>query len=547
MPIREKIARMVVLRPVEYPDTLEQILRDGRGGVLDAGIVRFLTGGAGGRSGELSQVVEMIHQLREMSKLPLQLYLDAEWGLAQKFWFATRMPPQMALGAARSTELAYLNGQVIAREAAALGVSIVSNPVLDVNSNPKNPIINTRAFSDDVELVIELGRAYIRGMQEAGISACAKHFPGHGDTDTDSHRQLPRVDAGRETMIGRELRPYRELAGELWGVETGHLLCPALDAREPSTFSREMLSGILRGELGFQGLIVSDSMTMKAVKDGYGVGRAAVRAVAAGHDMILHDYESDPTETLDALTGAVMDGRLSMERVDDSVARVLTMQEKLGVLERRPVDLEAARRVIGCAQHREAARRIAQGGVTLIEAHELPLSPDRLGKTLVIATAGDGELGDIADFGAAEESSCACVEAEFRARTRCDVVRIPERPDRTEMDGILKRCMEYDTVVFASFVRVVAYKVQSGKADARQVQLMRAIRERARRFVVMIFGSPYVLDALPGIENCVLAYGDDQYCIQAAVQAAFGEIPARGRLPVTVNARYGFGYGIVGK
>lgn len=545
MTLEEKISKIMVMRCAAHFDHVEALLSEGRVSILDAGIFRIITGSEGMRAGTLDEVVSKINSYIACAKNPLQLYLDAEWGIAQRFWFATRLPPAMMLGAARSEKLAYENGQVIAREARALGISIVSNPVLDVNSNPRNPIINTRAFGDNAELVIKLGAAYIAGMQEEKVIPTGKHYPGHGDTESDSHRTMPVVRKSKEALFEMELRPYQALAKEMWGVETGHILYPALlnpeEGQIPATLSRTIIHDILRKEFGFQGLIVSDSMTMRGIKETYGVKRAAVMAVCAGHDMILQDYESEPEVTLDAFMQAAESGELPMERIDESVARILYYQERVDACLERPIDLCHARSVIGCQEHQDVAQKIAESGVTLLEGRYLPA---KAVKTLLIATIGEEEMREIADFGAASDSSSQLVAAEVQKRVNADVMTIGEIPTDDEIKAVLKRAGDYQHVIFASFIRVVAYKELSGAIDAGQKQLIEALNERTPAFSFLLFGSPYILKELPTMDNCIEAYGDDIHCIKAAVKVLFGEITAKGTLPVAIDARYPYGYGL---
>lgn len=495
------------------------------------------------RAGTLEEVICKINELISYSKNPLQLYIDAEWGIAQRFWFATRFPPLMALGAARSPSLAYENGQVIAKEARALGISIVSNPVLDINSNPKNPIINTRAFGDNAELVIELGKAYIEGMQAERVIPTAKHYPGHGDTATDSHRAMPIVEKSREQLMEVELCPYRALSKIMWGVETGHILYPSLlkpeEGRIPATLSRSILHDLLRKEFGFDGLIISDSMTMKGIKEEYGIERAAVMAIHAGHDMILQDYESEPEITLHALLEACKNGELSMAQIDESVARIMRYQEMIQACLTKPIDLSYAKSIIGCATHQQVAQKVAECGVTLIEGQSIPVKPM---KTLLISTVGEEELREIADFGAANESSSKRIAAAIQKRCDADVMTIGEIPTQGEIDEVLAQSKNYQHIIFASFIRVVAYKELSGAIDVQQKKLIETLNYVAPVFSFLLFGSPYILKELPTLHNCIEAYGDDEHCIDAAVKVLFGEIVATGKLPVSIDERYSYNY-----
>ena len=536
MTLKEKLAQMMIVRGIGYEESIRSMIRAGHIAAIGAVAIPERT---------IDGAVAHMNQYLADATEPFAFYIDAEWGVAQIFPEGTRVPAQMCVGASRSEELAYLNGYLVASECKALGFSIVGSPALDVNLNGNNPIINTRAFSDDTDLVIRLGRAYVKGVQDAGVIPCGKHYPGHGDTAVDSHMAIPVVTRDKDSLMEIELRPYRELAKEMWGVMTAHISFPALAAPGeediPATLSHKIIYEILRDQFGFEGLIISDSLTMKGIKDIYGLD-AAVGAIRAGHDIILQDYESDPALTMELLVRAVHEGKLSMQQIDESVERVLKWKQRVVPQGSRQISAAHAKQILGCEKHRDIARRIAEGGITLLESDCLPLAPGRAGRTLVISTVGEEEGQQIRDFGLADDSSSKRVAQAVAKRMPIDHLCVPEHPSAEDIEMVLARAEGCDQVIFASFIRPVAYKPTSGTITENQQRLICALTERIPNFIYLIFGSPYCLRSLPKMKNCLVAYGDDEWSIEAAVRAMFGEIPARGKLPIRINDEYPFGY-----
>ncbi|MBR5479656.1 MAG: hypothetical protein IKU84_05715 [Clostridia bacterium] len=536
--IEEKVAYMIIVRGENYIPRLHEMAKDGHlGGVGAVAIPK--------ESRTPEKLVEIMNSLREESPLPITFYADAEHGLAVSVPFATRFPSAMALGAAGDLELARLNAQAIGREARVLGFNIVASPTLDVNIEPENPIICTRAFSDDTDTVIKFGRAYLEGLQSEGRITCGKHFPGHGATATDSHMTMPVVDRTREELDEVELRPYREICNDMWGVMTAHIFFPALagegEVDVPATMSRTMLYKTLREDIGFDNLIVSDSLTMKGIKDKYGLD-ASVGAILAGHDMILQDYSDDPIITYNHIVQAVKDGRIPMEWIDASVERILKFQEKSGATVDFRADIDEVLRVVGCEEHIKLAKTVAARGVTFIEGANVPMKADAMGKTLIIATVGPEEIHGITDIGAAGGFSSTNIGVSVNRYCKADLERISETPEPADVDRVIELAKGYDTVIFAPFVRTVSYKVNGGKVHPEILRLAEAVNNSDSDTVALVFGNPYSLAVFPEFKNCILSYGDDVYSIDASVNALFGAEEMTAKLPVQVSDKYPRGY-----
>jgi len=544
MSLRQKVGQMVCVRSYNYRNKIADMLSGGL--VSSLGAVVITQKG----TKELEQVIRIINEYKQLSVLPLFLYMDAECGIRDMFDFGTAFPSLMALGATFSKKLAYKMGNIIGKEARAIGMTMVSNPVLDINNNPDNPIINTRAISDKADLVIELAAEYTRGMQNSGIIPNGKHFPGHGDTDTDSHMTIPVVSHDREYLMDTELKPFRELIGKgLLGIMTAHILYPSLLGAEedgvPATMSRNIITNLLRNELNFKGLIVSDSLAMKGIKDFYGLEKSSVSAVKAGHDIILQDYNTDPEITIDAVVYAVESGEINVEQINDSVKRILKIRKQLGNFDNIPVDIKAVRQVVGSREHVAVAREIADKSVTLLESRDIPFMVKNNGKVLVIATKTEEEGSVAEDLHSNIVGKAGYLFEECNKYTdNMDFMVIDENPDKRETEKLIKISADYESVIFATFVRVISYKEGSGNIPEAQARLIGILNESVNKPVFIIFGSPYTLRRLPELRNCIVTYSDCEYSIDSALKILFGKMKATGKLPVEINKKYEYGYGL---
>ena len=452
-------------------------------------ILRLVKGGIGGVcffQGNVYELPSLVNSLQNEAKVPLLMSADYEHGVGQQVSGATPLPTNMAVGATGSEDLARRKGRVTAVESRALGVPWVLAPVVDLQSNPKNPIINTRAFGEDVDLVTRLARAFAQGVREGGGLNCAKHFPGHGDTSMDSHVDLPVDDRPGDDLRARDLRPYAALRDDVDSVMTGHLLVRAFDAERPASLSPKITAELLRREIGFGGLICTDAFQMGGITRHTPEPQALVQAVEAGADVILFPVE--PELAAGVLVDAVEDGRLSEKRVDDAVERIFSLKDRAGLFETRHTDPNRVEGLVGCEEHREAARRIAEAAVTKVRDPRsvLPLSGD------VSCTAvGDGNAD-------AFREALGAGEGEVR--------------------------------VAAVFARPRAW---TGRAELDENQIAR-VRELSPA-VVVSFGSPYVIHQVPESAAFVCVYSEDEASQRAAARALRGEIPFRGKLPVSLE------------
>ncbi len=475
------------------------------------------------------------NQLQAKSKLPLLIGADFERGTAMRLDEGTSFPTAMALAAAGNPKDAYTMGKITALEARAAGIQWIYAPDADVNSNPGNPIINTRSFGENPEKVSEFVAEFIRGVQENGGLATAKHFPGHGDTTADSHIDLPVVTADRARLEKLELVPFRAaIAAGVGSIMTGHLNVPALepDPHTPATLSSRVLTDLLRGQLGFQGLVVTDAMDMGGITVRYAPGNAAVRAFLAGADALL--MPPVPDAAYEALLAAAHSGQISKERLDASVRRILEAKAHLDLQKNRLVDVAALNEKFGRVAWQAESQEISDRGITLLRdtPQRLPLDGTKPTRALLVCLYADPEPYPGEDLERELRRRFDSV-ATLRADTKfakAENLKLPG-PD------------SYDVAILALFVRVSDRK---GDVDvpADQFPLIQQLYKAGKPVISVGLGSPYLIERFPQAETWLSAFGISDVAQISVVRALFGEIPIRGRLPVTipgVDLKAGYG------
>jgi len=475
------------------------------------------------------------NQLQAKAKLPLLIGADFERGAGMRLDEGTSFPTAMALAAGGKTEDAYTMGKITALEARAVGIQWIYAPVSDVNNNPGNPIINTRSFGENPARVAQFVGAFVRGVEENGGLATAKHFPGHGDTAADSHIDLPVITADRERLEKLELVPFRAaIEAGTGSIMTGHLAVPAMepDTNVPATLSPRILTDVLRHELNFQGLVVTDAMDMGGITVRYAPGEAAVRAVLAGADALL--MPPVPDAAFEGLQEAVRSGRISIERLDASVRRILEAKARLGLDKNRIVDINAINQKVGSVAWQDDAQEISDRGITLLRdtQHLLPLDGTKPSRGLLLAFYADPEPYPGEDLERELKSRFDSVTT-LRADTRfmsADSLKLPP-PD------------SYDVAILALFVRVSDRK---GNVDVPPEQQAFADRvyKAGKPVITLAFGSPYLIERFPQSQTWLAAFGISDVAQISMARAIFGQIPVKGHLPVTipgVDMAAGFG------
>jgi beta-N-acetylhexosaminidase len=488
--------------------------------------------------GSPTEVAAKLNALQSMSNIPMLFGADLEAGAgfrARGGYFvpnaidlggAIVFPPEMAIGATRDTALAYEQGRLTALEGRALGIHIAYAPVLDVNNNPDNPVINTRSYGEDPELAARMGVAFIHGLQDHGMIATGKHFPGHGDTGVNSHLALPVVTVSRSRLDTVELVPFRAAVnGGVGAIMSFHGAMPALDSSNvPGTLSAKVLTGLLRGEMGFKGIIISDAMDMRGVLDQFGAAEAVKRAIAAGIDVLIQPL--DVTQTIDAVVAGVSEGRYTEARLDSSVHRVLDAKRRLGLAENKLVDLNRLRFLVGDSANVQTARRVAEKSITLVRdsARQVPLARDTALRVLSITVARRADL-------AAGNAFNAELRAGGLPKLRSEFVATEDAT--LNYPRLIAAADSADVTIVSSYVGQ-SWDATTASAPQAFTNFVQSLVQRGRRPIVVAFGNPYLLQQLPWVGAYLIAWGGFPVSQTAAARALNGTAAITGHLPVTI-------------
>lgn len=518
-----------------------------------AGLVtRHRVGGFVVYAGDVFESAMIINKLQELADVPLLISADFERGLAMRTRRTTAFPEAMALAATRSPDLAYRMGRIVAAEARALGVHQNFAPVADINVHPENPVINIRSYGEDPNWVAEIAAAYAKGLQDGGVIATAKHFPGHGDVTIDSHIGLPSLSVTPGRLDSMELFPFRKLiADRVKSVMIGHIAVPSIDSTNlPATLSSKLTTELLQGQIGYDGLVVADALEMFGVLNSFKLDEASIRAVEAGIDVLLAPAPGSENTVIDAVKNAVMSGRISQERINVSVRKILAAKKSLGLDEQRFVDLSHISDIVGAPSHWETAKTIARSSVTVLRNdYVLPLQ--RVGvKTkiaLVVVSDNDDYRTEVNRPGApliTNERVGNYFATQLRRRfAGVETLRLDPRSNAMEFDSILIRLRTADVIIAPVYVKA---RSGSGRFGLPQqlINWTNALALQGKPTVFVAMGSPYILDTLKNGSAYVCAYSDGELSTEAVVEALFGEIPVRGKLPVTLPRMFSLGSGL---
>ncbi len=457
----------------------------------------------------------------------------------------TNFPHAMAFGADGKIEDAETSGRITAEEARAIGVHWNFFPDADVNSNPANPIINTRSFGEDPQQVGDLVAAYIKGAHEAGMLTTVKHFPGHGDTATDSHLGVASVNVDRAHLDSIELPPFRQaIAAGVDAVMVAHVTVPALDPdpNHVATISPAVVTDLLQKQLGFKGLIVTDALDMAGLTHLFSnnIGRAAVEAFKAGNDLLL--IPADLGASYEAMLKAVRSGEISRQRLDHSVLKILKIKGSLGLNESRTVDLSALATIVGKPENIAFGQQVADAAITLVRDNGkvLPLKSKGTAKGGLPYTTREETHNQVVAVLFSDDvrsDSGRAFGREFRARIPdAHVIYVDPRIAAGMSDEVLKAVDEAQTVVAAVYVIPTAGKVGNSvaMADATGTLLQQLLDRAAGKTAVVAMGNPYLASDFPKIENYMCTFSNATVSEVSAVKALFGEIPIHGHLPVTI-------------
>lgn len=495
------------------------------------------------------EAAELLNRLQSDSKLPLLFAADFERGVSMRLMGTTVFPHAMAFGGDGKTEDAEAFGRITAEEARAIGIHWNFFPDADVNSNPANPIINTRSFGEDPRQVGDLVTAYIKGAHEGGMLTTVKHFPGHGDTATDSHLGVASVNVDRAHLDSIELPPFRQaIAAGVDSVMVAHVTVPALDSdpNHVATISPAIVSDLLEKQLGFKGIIVTDALDMAGLTHLFSnnIGRAAVEAFKAGNDLLL--IPADFPASYNAMLQAVQSGEISRERLDHSVLKILKTKASLGLQDARLVDVNAIDKAVGKPANLAFGQQVADEAITLVRDNgkvlplKSPLKNQGTAKTALPYTTQEETHNQVVAVLFSDDvrtDSGRAFGREFRARIPdARVIYVDPRIAAGMSDEVLKAVDEATTVVAAVYVVPTAGKIGNtmAMADATGTLLQQLLDHAAGKTAVVAMGNPYLAADFPKIENYMCTFSNATVSEIAAVKALFGEIAIRGHLPVSI-------------
>lgn len=539
--LREKAAQLVYIpfhgaapntRSREYRQFLK-LVRDARVGGM------VLVNWSNGRVTQKAQPYALgafLNRMQKLARVPLMVAGDFERGASMRVDGTTVFPHAMAFGAAGDPAFSRFEGEVTAREARAFGVQWIFFPVADVNNNPDNPIINIRSYGEDPKLVAAQAVAFIEGARtdpHYRVLTTVKHFPGHGDTAVDTHLNMAVINGDRQHLDAIELFPFRAaIEAGVDSVMSAHIAVPALaPADVPATLSPAILTNLLRGDMGFKGIVVTDALEMGGIAKGYNSGEAAVLALQAGADALV--MPPDPEAAIRAIVAAVQSGRISRARLDESVGRLLAAKERVGLDRRRVVDLEGMSDQLAAPEDEEKAQLIADRAVTLVK-NEGDLLPLRAPAKACFLTLAEGHYSTAGQQFAQEVR---------RREKSAQVIALDAQMPGPTLDAAIQKAGACESYVIAAYASVAAYRGDTA-LGGEFPRLLNALIDTGKPTVLVALGNPYLVRSFPKAGAFLLTFSTVPISETAAVKALFGEIPIRGHLPVSIPGVAKIGDGI---
>ncbi|MEO8073493.1 MAG: glycoside hydrolase family 3 N-terminal domain-containing protein [Acidobacteriota bacterium] len=530
----------------EYKELRRQIVENKLGGIVLFGAPIY-------------ESVILVNRMQEAAKTPLLIAVDAETGVGMRFSDAENFPWNMAVAATGNPDFARQIGVITGREARALGIMQVYAPVLDVNNNPNNPVINVRSYGENPAEVGRFGAAFIEGLQSQNVLATAKHFPGHGDTAIDSHRGLPIINVSRQTLDKIEFPPFEQaIKAGVAAIMVAHIALPQIDPTEikplknfiqgdaeegaeivkenatmPATLSPVVQTEILRKQMNFQGLIVTDAMSMSGLTIYFNQDEAAVRAVLAGADIL--EKPADVDLTIKGLKTAVASGRIPTERLDQSVRKILAWKYELGLEKQKITPLEQIDKTVSGEDSRQLSNEIAENAITLVKKEEgvLPLAKDK--KIFMLGITN----GDDRNF-AANTFQRTLRQSGYKFESAV----LDERSTAEEITAARKKADEADIILAGLFGRVRSGAKNSVGIPENAANLLRELLQSDKKVVNISFGNPYLLNNFPEMKTYIVAYGDMTSLQRATARAIVGEIDFKGKLPISLGEKFPRGVGL---
>ncbi len=499
--------------------------------------------------GGVYETVHLVNRMQEAANVPLLISADFETGVGMRFFDAVNFPWNMAVAATGQPEFARRMGVITGLEARALGVQQVFAPVVDINNNAANPVINVRSFGENPEIVSRFGVAFSQGLQSQNVLATAKHFPGHGDTAVDSHRGLPVIDFSRERLENTEFVPFRELVKNGVGsVMISHISMPQLDGESvaplkqsikadfvedeivtknttiPATLSKNIVTDILKNDMKFDGLIVTDAMDMSGLTLYFNQPEAAVRAILAGNDVLLKPADADLT--IRGIQEAVRSGRLSENRIDESARKVIAWKYKLGLFKRKITSLNEVDKIVSSQATRKLADDIAENAITLVKNEDQILPLKQKQKALVLCITNSRDI----DF------SGRTFASSLRANgLEVERIGLDERSNEKEIADAVSKAKKAGVVIAGLFGRVRSGAKNSVGIPESGEKALREILKGDVKTIAIAFGNPYLILEFPEMKNYIVSYGDMDSLQRATAEAITGNAKFLGKLPITVG------------
>ncbi len=486
-------------------------------------------------SGEIYAARHYIKKMQKLSDIPLVFSADFERGVGIKFDGAVEFPTNMAFGATGDPDYAYKMGALTAIEARAIGFSMVFAPVADIQNNPDNPIVNTRSFGETPELVSAMVTSFIKGAHDQHFGAVVKHFPGHGNTDFDSHIDLATIYSSREKIESTELVPFKAaIKADVDMIMSAHIYVPALESTPglPATLSRSILTDLLRNEMGYDGVIITDAMAMGGIKNNFTEKFAVVSAINAGCDLLINNGVNAEF-TFNSIKDAINSGLLTESRINSSVRRLLKLKVKLGLDKNRFPDIDSDDQIIGKKSTYQIAQEVADKAVTLVK-DDLKLLPINAKNNLAIINLHDVYTKHKINLFQSEM---------LRLFPNATLFNLDMSDDSEDYSAVLDSIPNQATVVIGGFIRYGAYKGHIDFSD-NQLNFVQKLRQKTPNIVLYSFGNPYILRQVPEISTYLCGFGWQTVCQKAAVKALSGQIDITGKMPVSIPGMIKFGEGL---
>ncbi len=496
-------------------------------------IRKYKIGGVIFFTGDAVKQAELTNYYQSQSRVPLLIAMDGEWGLGMRLTDVLDFPYQMSLGAIQKDSLIYEMGHTIADQFKRLGVHINLAPVVDINNNPENPVINFRSFGENKYNVTRKAEMFMKGLQDNGILAVAKHFPGHGDTDKDSHLVLPVLSHSRERLDTMELYPYKRLIHEgLGGIMTGHLSIPALDSTKDlaSSLSKPIVTDLLRKEMGFQGLILTDALNMKAVTNYFSPGISDAMALAAGNDVL--EYTVDVEKAIKEIKKAVDAGRIKQEVIDERCRKVLTMKYWAGLKDDHEIDTHGLLHDLNSIPSKLLNRELIKASITVLKNNQEAIPVQNLENTKIATLA----------VGSAMRTPFQEMLGKY---TRMKHFQIDVKDDPDQVQSTLENLSGYDLVIVG--ITGLDDRRYAQYGPGKEIGKIVKHLQTDKKCIVTVFGNPYVLKYMEGIiesDGLIITYQDSPLIQELTAQLIFGGFGASGRLPVSVNNEFSEGDGL---